>query len=182
MAGYFVLTSGFLFQHIFLLRVLFREKKRWIETKGRNRLKWIKDLNIKAKTVKLLVEIQWKRFLTWAMHWFLGYDTKSTSNKSKQNKTKQIKPGISAVSSVQLLSRVRLFATPWIGHSTLGLPVHHHLPEFTQTRVHRVHDAIQPSHPQLSPSPPASNPSQHQSLFQWVNSSHEVAKVLEFQL
>ena len=56
MAGYFVLTSGFLFQHIFLLCVLFREKKRWIETKGRNRLKWIKDLNIKAKTVKLLVE------------------------------------------------------------------------------------------------------------------------------
>ena len=58
-----------------------------------------------------------------------------------------------------------------------GLPVHHHLPEFTQTHVHRVGDTIQPSHPQLSPSPPAPNPSQHQSLFQWVNSSHEVAKV-----
>ena len=49
---------------------------------------------------------------------------------------------------------------------TPGLPVHHHLPEFTQTHVHRVHDAIQPSHPLLSPSPPAPNPSQHQSLFQ----------------
>ena len=66
--------------------------------------------------------------------------------------------------------------------STPGLPVHHHLPEFTQTRVHRVCDAIQPSHPLSSPSPPAPNPSQHQSLFQWVNSSHEVAKVLELQL
>ena len=55
-------------------------------------------------------------------------------------------------------------------------------PEFTQTHVHRVGDAIQPSHPLSSPSPPAPNPSQHQGLFQWVNSSQEVAKVLEFQL
>ena len=66
--------------------------------------------------------------------------------------------------------------------STPGLPVHHQLPEFTQTHVHRVRDAIQPSHPLLSPSSPAPNSSQHQSLFQWVNSLHEVAKVLEFQL
>ena len=50
--------------------------------------------------------------------------------------------------------------------STPGLPVHHHLPEFTQTHIHRVRDAIQPSHPRSSPSPPAPNPSQHQSLFQ----------------
>ena len=63
-----------------------------------------------------------------------------------------------------------------------GLPVHHQLPEFTQTHVHRVGDAIQPSHPLLLPSPPAPNPSQHQGLFQWVSSSHEVAEVLEFQL
>ena len=55
--------------------------------------------------------------------------------------------------------------------STPGLPVHHQLPEFTQTHVHRVSDAIQPSHPQSSPSPPTPNPSQHQSLFQWVNSA-----------
>ena len=64
--------------------------------------------------------------------------------------------------------------------NTPGLPVHHQLPEFTQTHVHRVGDAIKPSHPLSSPSPPAPNPSQHQSLFQWVNSLHEVAKVLEF--
>ena len=69
-----------------------------------------------------------------------------------------------------------------MNRSMPGLPVHHQLPEFTQTHVHRVGDAIQPSHPLLSPSPPAPSPSQHQSLFQWVNSSHEVAKVLEFQL
>jgi len=69
-----------------------------------------------------------------------------------------------------------------INHSTPGLPVHHQLPEFTQTHVHWVSDAIQPSHPLSSPSPPAPNLSQHQSLYQWVNSSHEVAKVLEFQL
>ena len=65
-----------------------------------------------------------------------------------------------------------------MNHSTPGLPVHHQLPEFTQTHVHRVSDAVQPSHPLASPSPPAPTPSQHQSLF----SSHEVAKVLEFQL
>ena len=69
-----------------------------------------------------------------------------------------------------------------VNRSTPGLPVHHQLPEFTQTHVHQVSDAIQPSHPLSSPSPPAPNPSQHQGLFHWANSSHEVAKVLEFQL
>ena len=69
-----------------------------------------------------------------------------------------------------------------MNRSTPDLPVHHQLLDFTQTHAHRVSDAIQPSHPLLPPSPPAPNPSQHQGLFQWVNSSHEVAKVLEFQL
>ena len=69
-----------------------------------------------------------------------------------------------------------------MNYSTSGLPVHHQLPEFTRTHVHRIGDAIQVSHPLSSPSPPAPNPSQHQSLFQRVNSSQEVAKVLEFQL
>ena len=63
-----------------------------------------------------------------------------------------------------------------------GLPVHHLLPEFTQTHVHWVGDAIQPPHPLSSPFPPAFNLSQHQGLFQWVSSLHQVAKVLEFQL
>ena len=65
---------------------------------------------------------------------------------------------------------------------TPGLPVHHQLPEFIQTHVHWVVDTIQPSHPLSSPSPPALNLSQHQGLFKWVSSSHQVAKILEFQL
>ena len=69
-----------------------------------------------------------------------------------------------------------------MNHSTLSLPVHHQLPEFTEIHVHRLSDVIQPSYPLLSPSSLACIPSQHQSLFQWVNSSLEVAKVLEFQL
>ena len=69
-----------------------------------------------------------------------------------------------------------------MNHNTPSLPVHHQLPEFTQTHVHRVSDAIQPSHPLSSLFPSALNLSQHQGLFKWVSSSNEVAKVLEFQL
>ena len=68
------------------------------------------------------------------------------------------------IRSDQLLNRVRLCEP--MNRSMPGLPVHHQLPEFTQTHIHRVNDAIQPSHPLSSPSPPAPNPSQHQSLFQ----------------
>ena len=89
-------------------------------------------------------------------------------------------PSIFNWPSVQLLSRVWL-CNP-MNCSMPGLPVHHQLPEFTQTHVHRVSDAIQLSHPLSSPSPSAPTPSQHHGLFQWVNSSHEVAKVLELQL
>ena len=66
--------------------------------------------------------------------------------------------------------------------STPAFPVHHQLPEFTQTHVHWISDAIQWSHPLSSPSLPAFNLSQHQGLFIWVSSLHQVAKVLEFQL
>ena len=69
-----------------------------------------------------------------------------------------------------------------MNHSTPGLPVHHKLLESTQTHAHRVSDATQPSHPLSSPSPPAPNPSWHPGFFQWVNSSHQVAEVLDFQL
>ena len=88
------------------------------------------------------------------------------------------------ITSVQFSSVTQSCPTPCdpMKCSMPGLPVHHQLPEFTQTHIHRVSDAIQPSHPLSSPSPPAPNPSQHQSLFQRVNSSHEVARVLEFQL
>ena len=79
------------------------------------------------------------------------------------------------IRSDQLLSHVRLFATPWITACQASLSITN-----SQTHIHWVSDAIQPSHPLSSPSPLAPNPSQHQSLFQWVNSSHEVAKGLEF--
>ena len=69
-----------------------------------------------------------------------------------------------------------------MNHSTPGLSVHHQLQETTQTYVHWAGDAIQPSHPLSSPSPPAHNLSQHQDLFKWISSSHQVAKVLGFQL
>ena len=87
-------------------------------------------------------------------------------------------------SSVHFSTVAQSCLTLWdpMTRSTPGFPVHHKLPEFTQTHAHGVGDAIQPFHPLSSPSPPAPNPSQHQGLFQWVNSSHEVAKVLAFQL
>ena len=66
--------------------------------------------------------------------------------------------------------------------STSGIPVHHQLPEFTQTHVHWVGDAIQPSHPLSPTSPPTINLSQHQALFQWLSSLQQVAQVLEFKL
>ena len=86
--------------------------------------------------------------------------------------------------SVQFSSVAQLCLTLCdpMNRSTPYLLVHHQLTESTQTQVHQVGDAIQPSHSLSSPSPPAPSPSQHQGLFQWVNSSHEVAKVLEFQL
>ena len=84
-------------------------------------------------------------------------------------------------SSIQSLSRVWLFATPSTAacQASLSITSAHRL---TQTHVHWVSDAFQPSHPLSSPSPPAFNLSQHQGLFHWVSSSHQGAKVLEFQL
>ena len=84
------------------------------------------------------------------------------------------------LSSVQPLSRVQLLATPWTAAHQASLSI-----TYSQSLlklIHWVSDAIQPSHPLSSPSPPAFNLSQHQGLFQWVSSSHQVAKVLEFQL
>ena len=87
-----------------------------------------------------------------------------------------------SISSVQFSRSIVSDSLRPVNRSTPGLPVHHQIPESTQTHVHQVGNTIQPSHPLLFPSLPAPNPSQHQGLFQWVSSSHEVAKVLEFQL
>ena len=84
--------------------------------------------------------------------------------------------------SVQISSVAQSCPTLCMDCSMPGLPVHHQLPELTQTHVHWVSDATQPSHPLSSPSPPTFNLSQHQGLFRWVSSSHQVAKVLEFHL
>ena len=106
----------------------------------------------------------------------IQYDTKNSTSRGKKLTI--------SLGSVQFISVAQSCLTPCdpTNHSMPGLPVHHQLPEFTQTHVHRVGDAIKPSHPLSSPSPPAPNPSKHQGLFQIVNSLHEVAKVLEFQL
>ena len=88
---------------------------------------------------------------------------------------------LSAIQSSSVAQSCLTLCHP-MNHSTSGLPVHHQLSESTQTHVHRVSDATQPSHPLSSPSPPALNLSQYQGLFKSVSSSHQVAKVLEFQL
>ena len=88
----------------------------------------------------------------------------------------------SVLQSVQFSCSVISNSLQPMDHSRPGLPVHHQLPEFTQTHVRWVGDAIQPSHPLSSPSPPALKLSHHQALFQWVSFSHQVARVLELQL
>ena len=109
----------------------------------------------------------------------------------QEGRTPLTRSGITVLARVSSLWRRIQFSlvaqscpTLWdpMNRSTSGLPVHHQLPESIQTHVHCVSDAIQPSHPLLSPSPPAPNPSQHQGLFKWVSSPHQVAKVLEFHL
>ena len=86
--------------------------------------------------------------------------------------------------SAQFSSITKLCPRPCdpMNSSTPRLPVHYQLPASTQTHVHWVGDAIQSSHPLSPPSPPALTLSHHQGLFQWVSSSHQVAKILEFQL
>ena len=84
--------------------------------------------------------------------------------------------------SVSSVAQLCLTLCDPMNHSMPGLPVHHQILESTQTHVHCVGDAIQPSHPLSSPSPPAFNLSQHQGPFKWVSSSHKMAKVLELQL
>ena len=84
-----------------------------------------------------------------------------------------------SVSSVQCLSCVLHYETPWC--STPGFPVHNQLQDLAQAHVHQVGDAIQPPHAMSSPSPHAFNLSQHQCLFKWVSSLHQVPRVLQFQ-
>ena len=93
----------------------------------------------------------------------------------------KLSPGTNTVQFSSVTQSCPALCDP-MDHSTPGFPVLHYLPEFVQTHVHRVGDAIQWSHPLSSPSPPAFKLAQHQGLFQWVSSSHQVAKGLELQL
>ena len=127
----------------------------------------------------LLVSLETKHAVTiWSSSHTPWYLIKWEENFKKHIKTQHMNVSVQFSSVAQLC----LTLCDPMNCSTPGLPVHHKLLELTQTHVHRVGDAIQPSHPLLSPSPPAPSSSQDQGLFQWVNSSHEVAKVLEFQL
>ena len=121
---------------------------------------------LSTKNIFLKLIIFWNEFVTFII-------------RKKKKAFKLHRKVEDTISSVQLLSRVRL-CDP-MNRSPPGLPVHHQLPEFTQTRVHWVGDAIQTSHPLSSPSPPVLN-LPNQGLFQRVSSSHQVAKVLECQL
>ena len=99
---------------------------------------------------------------------YLGPNKEDHQTTNQLKKTNEFHIYSIKIPSVQfsLVAQSRLTLCDPMNRSTPGLPVHHHPPEFTQTHVHRVSDAIQPSHPLSSPSPPAPNPSQHQSLFQ----------------
>ena len=108
--------------------------------------------------------------------------TRHFSIEDKQMANNHMKSSILLIIQFSSVAQLCVTLPDPMNHSTPHLPVHHQLLEFTQTHIHRVSDAIQPSHPPSSPSPPAFNLSQHQGLFQWISSSHQVAKVLEFQL
>ena len=149
----------------------------------------------KALPLKIMIQISYSNIYTWNLEKWYRWTYLQSRNRyidieNKHTVTKQGKGGAMNweaeinIYTVQFSSVAQSCPTLCdpMNRSTPGLLVHHQRPEFTQTHIHRVSDAIQPSHPLSSPSPPAPNPSQHQSLFQWVNSSHDVAKVLEFQL
>ena len=157
---------------------LFNLSLTWVTSHSFTRVMWVvtEEVNVlqdgwASSLPGLLIS---RKLSIWRRQW----SSLSVAKERLPEKMKATKvPGLG---TVQSLSCVQL-CDP-INRSTSGLPVYHQLPEFTQTYIHRVSDAIQPSHSLSSPSPSAPNASQHHSLFQWVNSSHEVARVLEFQL
>ena len=118
-----------------------------------------------------------KRFLTKVVRSFNGVKTVFPKTVMGELHIHMPRNEAQFSSGTQSCSTLRLH-----GLQHARLPVHHPLPEFTQTHVHWVGDAIHPSHPLLGPSPPIFNLSQHQGLFKRGSSSHQVAKVLDFQL
>ena len=131
---------------------------------------WVRKIPLSRKwqhtPVYLLGKSHGQRSLVGYSPW--GQKESHTTEAPEHMGMHELKHSYKLLSSVQLSSVAQSCPTLCdpVNHSTPGLPVHHQLPEFTQTHAHRVGDAIQPSHPLSSPSPPAPNPSQHQSLFQ----------------
>ena len=128
----------------------------------------------------IIISIQAEKALDKIQHPFLIKNSQQIRNRGRNSQYNK-KINLNKFSSVQF-SHLVVSDSVTPDCSTQGLPVHHQLQEFTPTHVHWVGDAIQPSHPLLSPSPLTFNLSQHQGLFHWVSSLHQVAKVLEFQL
>ena len=140
----------------------------WTEEPGGLQFMGLKMSWIWLVTKITAMKTKWKELIRWQ------YNMKFLFSKSNQTSSQNLSRPCYVIiqfSSVQWLSHVWVFETP-MGCSMPGFPVLHQLMELMQTHVHQVGDAIQPSHPLLSPSPPAFNLSQHQSLFQWVRSLH----------
>ena len=146
----------------------------WIRTTGGGLQSWVLTDPLGDSDAMLKFESPWHRTLEMVSFHF----TAEWSMEEEQ------KPWRTLLYKVLFSSVAQLCPTLCdpMDCSTPGFPVHHQLPELAQTHIHRVGDAIQPSHPLSSPSPPTFNLSQHQGLFKWVSSSHQVAKGLEFQL
>ena len=153
------------------------------------RMDWFCLLAVQGTLKSLLQHNSWKASILWRSAFFivqLSYPYMNTGKTIALTRRTFVGKVMSLL--FNMLSQFSSFVTQScltlcdpMNRSTPGLSVHHQLPESIQTQVHWVGDAIQQSHPLSSPSPPAPNPCQYQGLFQWVNSLHEVAKVLEFQ-
>ena len=115
--------------------------------------------------------------LAWRVPW--TEESGGLQSIASVEKTRRQLKQLSRHASVSSVTQSHLTLCDAMDCSTPSFPVHHQQLELTQTHVHWVSDAIQPSHALSSPSPPAFNLSQHQGLFQWVSSSHQVAKALE---
>ena len=132
----------------------------------------------RGEMIYKVIYLESSRFRTWTLQsWDCVWHVYVCLIKKKKKRT----TGTSLVQFSSVAQSYPTLCDP-MNRSTPCFSIHHQLLESTQTHVHWVGDAIQPSYPLSSPSPPAPNPSQHQSLFQWVSPSHQVAKVLEFQL
>ena len=144
--------------------------------------KWINICKILKDVIKIksftIVQAICMDYLLYYNYDVCFFDNSTLIYMWKKLKNRQLNVSL----RVQFSSVAQSCPTPYDPMTAAGFLVHHQLLELTQTHVYWVGDAIQPSHPLLPPSPPTFNLSQHQDLFKWVSSSHQEAKILEFQL